>query len=399
MDYYSVWPYFVEVGLLLVLIQCPLFRLADSPPTDVKKRVTNLDGLRGFLAMAVVFQHLAVYHNYLLTGQWLYPQSHFYFLLGEVGVSFFFMITGYLFYTQLLRVQGYPNWRKLYVGRAFRILPLYWFAVILVLIGVLSQTGFRLRVPTVQVVLEILRWSAGGLFEAVPINGYSETKRLIVSVIWSLRYEWIFYFSLPLLAIFVSLKKIGWIFPAAMLGFFLIHEAIAPNPTNFLYGALFCIGMGAAVLKFIRPHLEVKGPWASLVGVALLVIAFTVAKTSYSPVPAMLLGAVFFLMVLGTDIFGILATRLARRMGNISYGIYLLQGPVFAGLLSFNAVRSLDVRSPLGHWAFGLLEGVTLITLATFAHVLIERPGIELGRRFSGVDTSSARNADVSIGS
>ena len=398
MDYYSVWPYFVEMGLLLALIHCPLFRAADSPPTDVKKRVTNLDGLRGFLAMAVVFQHVAVYHDYLLTGQWLYPQSHFYFLLGEVGVSFFFMITGYLFYTQLLRAQGYPNWRKLYVGRAFRILPLYWFAVILVLTGVLCQTGFHLRVPAVQVVSEVLRWSAGGLFEAVPINGYAETKRLIVSVIWSLRYEWIFYFSLPLLAIFVSLKKIGWMFPAAMLGYFLIHETLAPNPTSFLYGALFCIGMGAAVLKFIRPKFEVKGPLASLVVVALLITAFAVAKTSYSPVPALLLGAIFFLIVLGTDMFGLLATRPARRMGNISYGLYLLQGPVFAGLLSFNVVRSLDRRSPLGHWAFGLLEGVTLLTLATLAHVWIERPGIELGRRFSGTDARSIKDAEVSAG-
>jgi len=399
LDYYSIWPYFVAMGLLLVLIHSPFFRLADSPPTDAKGRVANVDGLRGFLAMAVVFQHVAVYHNYLLTAQWLYPQSHFYFLLGEVGVSFFFMITGYLFYTQLLRAQGFPNWRKLYVGRAFRILPLYWFAVILVLAGVLSHTGFHLRVPEVQFVSEILRWSAGGLFEAIPINGYSETKRLIVAVIWTLRFEWIFYFSLPLLAIFVSLRKIGWLFPMIMLGFFLIHEALAPNPTTFLYGALFCIGMGAAVLKFVRPHLEISGPWASLAALALLVIAFTVAKTSYSPVPALLLGAVFFLIVLGTDLFGILATRPARRMGNISYGLYLLQGPVFAGLLSFSAVRSLDTVSPLGHWAFALLEGVALISLATLAHVLIERPGIALGRRFSGTHAPAIKDAGASLAS
>jgi peptidoglycan/LPS O-acetylase OafA/YrhL len=55
----------------------------------------------------------------------------------------FFMITGYLFYSQLLKQKGRPNWKKLYIGRIFRIIPLYWFAVALVVFGVAIHTNWR----------------------------------------------------------------------------------------------------------------------------------------------------------------------------------------------------------------------------------------------------------------
>jgi peptidoglycan/LPS O-acetylase OafA/YrhL len=71
-------------------------------------------------------------------------------LLGPFGVSMFFMITGYLFYSQLLKGKGRPNWKKLYIGRVFRIIPLYWFAVALVVFGVAIHSNWRLNVSPIQ---------------------------------------------------------------------------------------------------------------------------------------------------------------------------------------------------------------------------------------------------------
>jgi len=53
MSEYSVWPYFVEMGFLLLLAASPLFRMADAPPNPRGGRVCTLDGLRGFLALGV----------------------------------------------------------------------------------------------------------------------------------------------------------------------------------------------------------------------------------------------------------------------------------------------------------------------------------------------------------
>ena len=41
------------------------------------------------------------------------PPSVFYTNIGKAGVTVFFMITGYLFWTQILRAEGRPDFLKL----------------------------------------------------------------------------------------------------------------------------------------------------------------------------------------------------------------------------------------------------------------------------------------------
>jgi len=124
---------------------------------------------------------------------------------------------------------------------------------------------------------------------------------------------------------------------------------------------------------------------------AFWIAAFLSARdVIYRPIPVLLLGAAFLLIGLGTDFFGLLLTRPARRLGNISYGVYLLQGAVFAGASSFAWIRVLDLGSPLGHWAVSLLEAVVLVVLATLTHRFIERPGIDLGRKIVSGNHSGA---------
>jgi peptidoglycan/LPS O-acetylase OafA/YrhL len=383
LGYYSAWLYFVEIAFLLAVAATPLFRADDSPPIPAERRVVNLDGLRGFAALSVFFNHAAVYHTLFATGAWTYPGTRFYFLLGGFGVAFFFMITGYLFYSQLLRSNGKANWRKLYIGRVFRILPLYWFAVALVVVGVLINTGFHLRVPTGQLISELLRWGAGGLFNNIPINGYPGTARIIASVTWTLRFEWFFYASLIYISLLVTVRRVGLLFPPLMLALviLLVYGARIADPAPLMCLALFSVGMSAAALKAAKPQLSTKGPLWSFLALSLLAFGLAFVPNAYRPMPVLLFGSVFVLIILGTDLFGLLTARPSTRLGNISYGIYLLQGPVFAAVSSFGFIRALDLRSPLGHVAVTMLEALLLIALATCTHVWIERPGIALGKR------------------
>jgi peptidoglycan/LPS O-acetylase OafA/YrhL len=119
----------------------------------------------------------------------------------------------------------------------------------------------------------------------------------------------------------------------------------------------------------------------SAIAAALLLSVLGVCSTAYATMPICLLGTVFFRIANGTSLFGLLDTRAARRLGDISFGIYLLQGLVFAATFATQAARNFALSSPVHHWALVALASVLLISLATAAHVFIERPGIDLGRK------------------
>jgi hypothetical protein len=51
-NFYSVWPFFVFLAVLLALVATPAFAAADTPPSSRPQRITTLDGLRDFLALA-----------------------------------------------------------------------------------------------------------------------------------------------------------------------------------------------------------------------------------------------------------------------------------------------------------------------------------------------------------
>src|ERR1700761_4154599 len=86
--------------------------------------ITELDGLRALAALSVFVSHAGLYSHYLATGRWELVAPVF-TVLGQGGVALFFMITGFLFWGRLLRAHGRPDWRILYIGRVFRIGPLY----------------------------------------------------------------------------------------------------------------------------------------------------------------------------------------------------------------------------------------------------------------------------------
>ena len=173
MSVYSIWPYFVCLVALLAIAATPILKLADTPPNPRGARLSALDGLRGFLALSVFFHHAAIYHDRLIDGSWKLPPSNFYTLLGQVGVAMFFMITGYLFWDRVVRTEGRPDWTSLYVGRVFRIGPLYLFATVTMLAIVFLHTGPHLNVTGTRLAEQIGRWlMLGFILGPDDVNGF-----------------------------------------------------------------------------------------------------------------------------------------------------------------------------------------------------------------------------------
>jgi peptidoglycan/LPS O-acetylase OafA/YrhL len=363
---------------------------ADGPPGLVKQRVTTLDGLRGFLALAVLVHHVVAGREALVTGVAGAPREQLYAFLGPFGVSLFFMITGYLFWSQLIAKQGNVRWGALYTGRIFRIGPLYLTALGGVVLSSFWLTGFHLRESPDRILSELVSWALPlGFHYGPPINGYEKTKAAI-GVLWTLRYEWVFYASLILWARFARNRTASWGLPMLGLGF-AFAMMLFPSRTS-LFGiapfvALFSVGMLAAAVRVESAWFKTRS--ASVAAAAFLGVAFISFRTAYAPLSIIVLGLFFFLVANGVTLFGLFARQAAHRLGNISYGIYLLHPLILVVALHLPGVQALVLGAPGGEWAFAIGVALVVVALATLCHVVIERPGIEMGRSVSSWLTDS----------
>jgi len=382
MGFYSVWPYFAGMVVILLLASTPLLTWADTPPKTVPGRIRTIDGLRGFLALGVVFHHAAIYHQYLQTGEWSSPPALFYANIGAIGVAMFFMITGYLFWTQMLKTKGKPNLSKLYVGRVFRIVPLYLFLVVVVMLTVGVMTQWDLKEPPLMLVEEVARWLAGGAVAVGDVNGYAGTGLISANVTWTLHYEWEFYASLLVTSFFARSFLLGTLLPVAGLLVAGLLFEFRPDHMSSAAALMFSIGMAAASAKNALASKPRKIPqWmlsTGVIGCLALVLLFD--NNIYSMPSILILGVAFALLVVfDATLFGVLLTRPARRLGDISYGIYLLQGPIFFLMFAPPAVRSFAIETAWVHWTVVMVAALALVVLATVTHALIERPGIQAG--------------------
>ena len=380
LNLYAVWPYFaVLAGALLVLRVDPIFRAVDKTASDPRDRFSSVDGLRGLLAFGVFGHHAVVTHEYLRTGTWDYPPSVFYRLLGEVSVALFFAITGFLFWRKLLRAHGEFNWVQLYIGRFFRIAPVYLVAVLGVMLVVLTRTNFELREPPHLLFGDVARWLSVGILGQPDVNGYEKTGLLMAGVTWTLRYEWLYYFSLPLLALFAGRL---WHLVLVLTGLAASFAVYAYEPNaHVLYASLFLCGMTASSLMHAGFRMPLSGKLGLAVGALCLGLLFTAFYTAKGIVQVLLIGTVFCVLSSGNTVLGILRMRSVRRLGEISYSVYLLHGLVLSGVFAIDPVRDFGMQSNGRYWLVVALCALLVILAASASYLVVERPGIDLGRK------------------
>ncbi|WP_342240995.1 acyltransferase family protein [Inquilinus sp. OTU3971] len=398
MGIFSVWPYAVLIGAAWLVLSAPVFRAVDEPHQH-GRRTATLDGLRGFLALSVFAHHLVITHGYIETGIWELPPSAVYTLLGQIGVMLFFMITGFLFWGKLLDSKGRPDWTALYIGRIFRIGPMYLLAVGLMLAIVAWRTGFTLREPAWTVAAAALHWLALGLSPLQPdVNGYSGTGLILAGVTWTIFVEWLFYGSLRLMAgaargtpggeplrfagggLLLCLAVLAVASWSAELSFARPTPGLLVAVLAALFAAFFS-GMATACLvrRDARPRLP---DWAaSLLALACLATVFLAFGDMVGPLQIVLVAVFFALVCDGGTLFGLLSTRPARRLSTISYSLYLMQGLVLTVVFAVPPVRGFAMAGPIRFWLVGGLCALLLLAVSAATYCLVERPGIALGRR------------------
>lgn len=104
-NYFSISS-LILMGLFIfsLFVSSRLLSKMNLMDEDAARRNSPLDGLRGVLASAVVVHHFYINYVMYTTGEWVRPTTQILNNFGAVSVSFFFLITGYLFFLKYRKV-------------------------------------------------------------------------------------------------------------------------------------------------------------------------------------------------------------------------------------------------------------------------------------------------------
>jgi peptidoglycan/LPS O-acetylase OafA/YrhL len=355
----------------------------------------SLDGLRCLSIVAVIWHHTAG----ILPG---------YFHRGHLGVELFFVISGFLITTLLLREKeryGRVSLRDFYLRRTLRIFPLYYAVLALYLVVLLLTPA---RTPADQ------QARAGFLhnlpyFATYTSNWFVELTsgpRVIFYFAWSLATEEQFYLLWPWV---VALGK-SWrlpVFAAVVLGAAgLAKELLLPGGVSPAGGValrivtsiappicLGCLlGYGLHYRRGYRAAFRVFGlAWSAPVALAALVVSVTVPRIPSFGIQLLMVWLVGASCIRGRHLlYHVLANPVVRYVGTISYGMYLLH------MLALNVARRafpIQEFSPVTTFVVAL---ALTVVAAGLAYRFYELPFLRLKQRFSTARASRPvpRSAD-----
>lgn len=319
-------------------------------------RFTELDGLRGILALMVVLSHVpAMTHQPGVSSGFVLDRLWF---LGAPAVDGFFVLSGFVVTHALIaRPRSYGAYLR---ARARRLLPL-------------AYAGVALGAALVPAGLQVLRPGAGPLLtdlarpldSAVVLSALSGTllssaAERLNPPLWSLHVELLAALIMP--ALLWAVRRGGWVtYPLLTLtGLILtvLGLGAALHLGNFALGALLAVTRPAAPTRALWPLM--------IAGVTLLMTRqFTGSDNSLLRLPGGLgAGMILLALTQGHPWARALRRPAPQRLGRASYALYVTHFPVMFTVA--------NLTSALPWWA-GALLSAPLIALTTLAAHRAER--------------------------
>lgn len=344
-----------------------LYNPAANSPLGYR---SDIDGLRAIAVISVVIYHAG---STVFTG-------------GFVGVDIFFVISGYLITSIILKDIEFSNFSmaRFYERRARRILPVLFFILFVTLLvnsQILIPDDYKiLAISTIYTI-----FFAANIFFAFIIGDYFGTGADFQPLLhtWSLAVEEQFYIVFPLLLLliinFQSYIKNSIIIVVVFISFIhsIILTDIAPVWAFYLVTTrVWELGAGALIAMRIIPPCrsqflcELSGA-TGLILIAVPILIFD----SNMPFPGFAalvpcLGAALIIWS-GTNASTLVSQLLSIRplifFGLISYSLYLWHWPIMTALREYYASTNLTMKQA----SFAV---VISVLLSTVTWVTIERP-------------------------
>lgn len=338
-----------------------------STPQAKAGHVETLEVLRGIAAFVVFLAHVTMYFGALAPGS----RASSYF--GDLGVIIFFMLTGFLFWGQIL--SGRLNLDTFFQKRVRRLVPLCVFVVGTVTVIDWVSSGFPW--PSLHQLQAAARNFGFGF---VPVSDvFSPDMYLRINTIWSLKWEWLFYLCLPLFAV----KRSWWVMIAGAIAISVLFydvkalftgvETEACFVVAFLLGALGnLIAPGGAVAARLTRGLRRGLAVALLIGF----VALSGSRYFYEGAPEARVRLVEFVLIASMlfFVFPLLADEkritsgwfgeASMHLGRISYSLYLWQLAVIFWVVR-GALKGVALDSGV---RFGLVVTVLTFLVVTVSH-------------------------------
>ncbi|WP_327141522.1 acyltransferase family protein [Nocardia sp. NBC_01327] len=347
--------------------------VADSnAPVEDKVRTRGgrfefLDALRGLAALAVVIHHCS---EVLWPGYIRFSTE--YFGAGVFGVVVFFIVSGFIIPASLERGRSLGAF---WVGRFFRLFPLFWgcliAALILHAVGVYGGPPGWMASPAWNLVTNftMAHWFLSG------------PNSQMVIVAWTLSYELVFY-------MFVSLLFIGRLnrrsVPLAVLAIGSIFLAALFLPISMVNGSdatlatrLTVVVATAVVAVFFARRAATRRSAAA----AVLLAALAIPLVLNQPGPSGYSAAIFATMFVGTVMYRMTAGEVSAKLGWAVFGLAL------CAIIGLALLQRPDLEPVGGAVVIWKKYGITMVaSYLLFAAALLlrrypfPRPLLFLGR-------------------
>lgn len=371
--------------------------------TSAPRKLWAIEGLRAWLAWAVVFAHVVQICGIdrTQTGWWITQFA------ATEAVLVFIIISGFVIANVVLERR--ENWGPYITRRAFRIFPVY-----LLVLPIGAATMYL-----AEAALDYMSWSAIPAFkyddtvratiasvEAEPVAHWTSHVLLLQGLIpdslldnaqtsflgpaWSLSLEWQFYLIAPALVVMLS-RRLGAFVALILLalgaglyriGVFGVFELPSLFPA---VGYLFALGIAS---RLVYPMLKQASFFPTAVAIGCMILALL-----YRELLAIALWGAFLAIIAGVSrmaherlvarvVRAATESPLAVWLGARSYAVYLAHWPIVQALAflilpltAFTQWQALLVLAP----------AVCIATLvaAELLHRFVERPMIKLGAQLA----------------
>jgi peptidoglycan/LPS O-acetylase OafA/YrhL len=352
----------------------------------MKQHIPSLDGLRALSIICVLISHIQSrsFHKQDAMG-------------GQIGVTIFFVISGYLITRLLLqeeRTYGYVSLTNFYIRRSLRIFPAYYLLLfvyfLLQLAGVLTFTSAS--------------WLSSLTYtKYFPISGASEWE---TGHFWSLSIEEHFYLVWPFAFAYLKPYRIHFAITiiALCVGFRLLSTINAMNLLTradaIMTGALFAFynrNIQSALTRYYRLHpFTLIAPFVGIlfcIGFkrvlslpdSSMIVAFV---GSYGLMTNVCIGLIILISITfpKNAWYRLLNLRIVSQLGLFSYSLYLWQQLFFSSHLGVLSSFPLNI--------------FLIVIIAMISYYLIEQPFLRLKARFIkhqavvGTDKTSSKSVE-----
>jgi peptidoglycan/LPS O-acetylase OafA/YrhL len=299
------------------------------------KRIPSLDGFRAISIILVLLCHCVIAKGFPAS---LKPFARY----GDVGVTVFFVISGFLItYLLLTELENNSkiNLKDFYLRRAFRILPVF----LLYTVFVVTWKNFENVTVTLNNILHIITFTVN----------FDADRGWFTGHFWSLSVEEQFYLVLPAMLIFLR-KKIIPVIVCSLIYSCLIrvisykfasldNYLLAPF---FTYSDALFIGVLAGIYYQKNPEIINRrvfcSTWLHLAAVTLIAFFKYASGTGHFGIISLPFGntiislCIIFLIISGINpgnkaMYKVLNSKFFIHIGILSYSIYIWQQFFFVG--------------------------------------------------------------------